>query len=138
MPTLAQDWKNRYFPIPVFVILGFVLQLVVANRFGEPVPTIHDEFAYLLTGDTFAHGRLSNPGHPLWEHFQTFHVFFRPTYQAKYPPAQGAFLAIGQVFSGRPIWGVWLSLALAYGATYWLFLSKFRPAVAVFGTLLYQ
>jgi hypothetical protein len=56
----------------------------------------------------------------MWPHFETYHVFQRPTYQAKYPPAQGLFLALGQRTGELPILGVWASLALACAATCWM------------------
>ncbi len=83
------------------------------------VPYIHDEFAYLLQGDTFAHGRLANPAPPAWQHFETFHVLVQPTWSTKYPPGQGLTLAFGQAVFDAPIAGVWLAFAAACAAVAW-------------------
>lgn len=106
-------------------VASFVLFALVSVVSGVPVPKVHDEFSYLLAADTFAHGRFTNPTHPLWPHFETFHVFHVPSYQSKYPPAQGLALAVGQI-AGHPILGVWLSSSAAIAALLWC-LSRWMP-----------
>ncbi len=106
--------------VVVLGLLPVIVCAIVTWRAGVPVPRVHDEFSYLLASDTFAHGRLTNPTHPLWKHFETYHVIFQPTYQSKYFPAQGLFLALGQVLTNRPIVGVWISLGLALAALTWM------------------
>jgi hypothetical protein len=119
-----------------------VFLLSLAGRIAllpiEPFPPagIHDEFSYLLAGDTFAHGRLTNPTPPLWHHFEQFYVLMQPTFASKYGAAQPLFLALGQRWLGTPRAGVLLSMALAAASLCWMLQSYLPPAWALLGGVL--
>ena len=72
----------------------------------------------------------------MWIHLETFHMIHEPTYMSKYQPAQGFFLAVGQVLSGYPIVGVWLAMALMSAAVCWMLQAWLTPRWALLGGLL--
>jgi hypothetical protein len=136
-----RTWGKRWIRRPWLVagcLFAASLAVSCALSFAHwPQPATHDEFAYLLAGDTFAQGRLTNPTHPMWQHFESFHIIHRPSYASKYPPGQGAALALGQVFFGHPMVGVWLQTAVATILTYWVLRAWTGPWWSLLGGVLW-
>ena len=114
----------------------FAVRLCLLPILPQPKPIVPDEFSHLFLAQTLASGRLTNPTHPMWRHFETLFVSQRPTYASPYPPLQGGLLASGLMLAGNAWLGVLLSVAAMCTAIVWMLQAYVTRFWALYGGVL--
>jgi len=93
--------KQRGMAVAAVGFFALLLRLAILPQCPIPLPVVPDAFSFLLSADTFVHGRLTNPTPAMWTHLETIHVTMQPTYMSMYFPAQGLVMTAGKVLFGN-------------------------------------
>ncbi|WP_263353644.1 hypothetical protein [Acidicapsa acidisoli] len=128
--------RRQGLAVVVVGLAALLLRLAILPLCPIPVPFVPDDFSFLLAGDTFLHGRLTNPTPAMWIHFETIHITMQPTYMSMYFPAQGLVLAAGKLLFGHPWYGLLLTSALMCAAICWMLQAWLPPTWALLGGLI--
>jgi len=126
-------------PVMAMLMVGLapmVIRLLLLAVYPIPEPVIPDEFSHLLIADTLASGRIANPTHPMWEHFESIYILQHPTYASIYPPAQGTLLAAAAVIGANPWFAVWASVGVMCALLCWMLRGWLPPPWALLGAML--
>ncbi len=147
-PQLASSWfscierafvrlaRRRRLSVAVTGAAALLLRLAILPFCPIPLPFVHDDFSFLLAGNTFSLGRLTNPTPAMWKHFESFQITMQPTYMSMYFPAQGLVLAAGKVFFGHSWFGLLCVTAMMCAAICWMLQAWLPPTWALLGGML--
>src|SRR3989454_1783977 len=130
--TLRAVARRRKTSLMICGLAALAIRAALLPFVPVPAPYVNNEFSHLLAADTFLSGRLANPPHPMWVHFESFHVIFQPTYASMYPPVQGLILAAGSIIGGGPFLGGGLRGGVVCGPERWMLPTRLPPGGGFF------
>ncbi len=110
-----------------------MLRLALIPICPIPHPFTPDDFSFLLSADTFAHGRMANPTPAMWISLESIHITMKPTYVTMYFPAQGLVMAAAKMLFGNPWFGILIVSALMCAAICWMLQAWLPPTWALLG-----
>lgn len=101
-----------------------------------PKPVASDEFSHLLLADTLLQGRVANPTHPLWVHFEGLQIIQQPHYVSNYFPGQAMVLAAARWITGSPWVGILLLSGIFCAVICWMLQGWVASEWALIGAVL--
>jgi hypothetical protein len=112
--------KSGGWAVAAVGLSALLLRLAILPFCPIPIPFVPDDFSFMLSGDTFAHGRPTNPTPAMWTHFESIHISMQPTHMSRYFPAQGLILAAGKTLLGYPWFDLLMNTAFMCAAICWM------------------